>query len=110
MSSPFVPPAIPASNPTIVPATAQVVYDKWYLSRLLVQAFDPTKPIRATATLQKSAVLSDGSVQLSPVDKPVIVTIPDLIAAAQADPDLATVWTSLIAAVVQYAKQQVPNF
>ena len=38
-----------ATSPTVVPATQEVVYDKYWLVALRIQAQDPTKPARAMA-------------------------------------------------------------
>ena len=39
-----------ASTPTVVAATEEKVFDKYWMSNLRIQAGDPTRPVRLTAS------------------------------------------------------------
>jgi hypothetical protein len=92
-------PVIPASSPTNVPAQGAMTYGNWWISQFMVQAQNPNNPVRVTAILRKYGTLPDGSLEFSPTDAPVTLTIPDLFAAAATNTDMASAIDALIAQV-----------
>lgn len=93
--------AIPATKPTNVPAQSARVYDKWWMTQMMVQAGDPNKKVRATVMLKKYATLPDGSFELEDGQATTVV-IDDLFHVAQSNTDVATAISALMTAVASY--------
>jgi hypothetical protein len=95
---------IPATKPTTVPATSEVVYDKWWVAQIMVQAQDPKKPVRFLANLKKFALINN-EVVFGP-DDAVIINIPNLFNLAGKNQKVKDAMDALMAAIEDYGASE----
>ena len=84
-------PILAATNPTTVPAK---VYDKWWISNIIINSPDPNGDAYANVTLAKFATNEDGSATLS--NEYTNLEMQGLLSGASSDPELASVIVGLM--------------
>jgi hypothetical protein len=87
--------AIPNPHPTIIPARAEVVYDKYWITLFKASALDPAKPVALEYHVHPARQLEDGSFELDRVNGPFSRVIEDVFLEAQTDAVAADVMTRL---------------
>ena len=103
-------PKIDATDTTTIPARVEKIYTEWKLQalRMNVRGDRENGKIAVRAVLLKgNRDDTTGEWELAPQGQDnaqAIIPIPDLLALAAADPDVATVLTGLTAALVAYAQ------
>ena len=58
--------AIPLNEPVTVPPTEQKVFDEFWLADFRIMAFDPNKPVKVVARIEKARTLEGGAKELMP--------------------------------------------
>lgn len=102
-------PVIPTVDPTVLPPEPERIFDHYWLKSILIQADDPTQPIRVVAILHK-AMTVDGVTTLSPVDQDLVIVVPDLLtsaaimaAATPAHTELLDAMSAVLTGLITYA-------
>lgn len=97
-------PKIPATNPTVVPAAAQRVYDQWKVS---IVAFEGTgvgtDTTRGSITFRKARTLADGGEELGPPDDIAILNEGNLQALAAQYPKVRAALDAVAEAAIEVA-------
>lgn len=96
-------PVVPAPVPTVIPAVAERVYDRYHTEKILIHAPDPNGTVAAVITLRKGLVNGSGLWELSMGDEPVNLAVPDVFAEAAADADLAQAVGAILLYVAKLA-------
>lgn len=100
-------PLIDATTPTEVPAAPAKTYDRWVVTSVMFNAGDPSSgKYAATANLSKAFNKGDQTLEISTVDEPVQLVIPDIFALASEDPELVAVMIQLIQYIGKYGVAQ----
>lgn len=73
---------IPAKNPIVVPATAEIVYDQWTPLRIAIFRDGPGISRVSVVAHASRIVNADGDTELCPTTGPVEVVIPNIYAPA----------------------------
>lgn len=94
-------PILSASNPTTVPS---IVYDKWWITNISINAPSPNLDAHANVTLVKFATLEDGSSITS--NEFATLEITNLLSNAQNDPELASVIGGLMSYINKIGQEK----
>lgn len=89
---------ITVTNPVVIPATPERIYNVFWLSSLVVQAQNPNAPIRVNAVVEKVAAGPDNTFVTAPVGAALTkgsININDLYAFAATDADLVSLPSTL---------------
>lgn len=98
--------ALTAPNPLTIPAVGEKVFDKLWVTSLLVSAIGPGKPVQLLATISWARQLGDGSYELSKTTKIVRLLIEDLYSLAGGDTSVQTLIDNVLNKVKDLAIAQ----
>jgi hypothetical protein len=99
-------PVIPALEPTTIPAVAEQVFDRFWMTELRIRAENPNSAVDAVISLRKARVLDTGAWELSPVDGPIYLRYENLLDSATKDPALGGIVVGLLRYVADEAVKQ----
>jgi hypothetical protein len=96
-----------ANSASVVPATSEVTYNKYWMRRLVINAPDPQKKTKIVAEFMpcrdititsnvNGVVTSTSSTELMPNGKMSQLTIPDAFGLAAQDPNFANVMGAIL--------------
>lgn len=94
-------PVLSAADPVTIPAT---VYDKVWVEEVVISAPDPNGKVTARVRLRRFGVVA-GKAELEPAAGQWL-EVPDVLAGAETDADLAAVVGSLMAYVAKIGVEQ----
>jgi hypothetical protein len=94
-------PILSASNPTTVPA---IVYDKWWIQKIEIQAPSPNHDASANIILVKFATNTDGSATVS--NEIASMEMNNLLSNSANDPELASVIGGLMNYIMKVGQNQ----
>jgi hypothetical protein len=94
-------PILSASNPTTVPA---IVYDKWWIQKIEIQAPSPNHDASANIVLIKFATNEDGSATVS--NETASMEMNNLLSNSANDPELASVIGGLMNYIMKVGQNQ----
>jgi|SRR6185503_1777303 len=107
-------PVIPAPAPSVVPAVAEKVFDRFFVKSILIDtdASNPNGLIAAISKLQIARIDENGNWEIGPDSTPRVVQVPDLIGRATAeatagDLTLAGIVSSLMTYVARLVTEQL---
>lgn len=101
------PAAIPATNPTVLPAIPERVYPLWLIAEVLFTGTGlPDDPVQGQVRFRQYRELPEGGIELAPSGTEAILTEPDIAALAATDPAVANALGIFRAAVVARAHQK----
>ena len=98
------PPQIDATTPVTVPGTAQVVYDKWYLTQLIGKFSPETAPL--IVHLRRASITNAGTTLMpNSKDSEISFTV-DAWKEMTDTPEIAAAMGAILNAVVAYATKK----
>lgn len=101
------PPTVPASQPTVVPARPEAVFDRWVLAGLTIDGTNVgTDTAHGSATFRKARVLLDDQVELEPSGEMALLTINNLTELAMQFTSVRAALDAVVAALVEVATAQ----
>ena len=81
------------ATPTIRPEIEQKVFDRWWITKFNVRAYDPNNPSSVNMELEKYRKKEDNTYELS--GEVVSFKIHNLVEAMQTDPELEAIMNTL---------------
>lgn len=85
------------ANPTVRPEIEQKVFDRWWITKFNIRAYDPNNPSSVNMELEKYRKLENNTYELS--GEVVSFKIRNLVEAMESDPELATIMDTLFAKI-----------
>lgn len=101
------PVAIPATNPTVLPAIPERVYDRWVIVEVLIAGTGTSEdPVRGQVRFRQYREMPGGAMDFAPPGAEAILLEPDLHALAAGDPEVAAALEAFRHAAVKQAQAQ----